>query len=289
MQEARIAFENRIRAIKDEVTPEGRIGFIMEKGLLEGAPPNTLKTVKHRGKETKILGLKHYENQLIKQMKPIVESDRLWVEWLSRIKGIGILTAAQLIAYFEPYWAQMEIPLYKKKQHKGKKLKQTETKTQKLYPPKHRSSLTHLCDYLVNEKTGRAERRERGKPTSGNPRYKTLFYKIFESLIRQKGECYNLWKQYHNETIESYPKWLNKWYNATTRKEVKKQHPKKYIPNTLDLSRRRFIKTFISLLWEKMQEIYNLPITRPQHAPNKPLTDKEWIHPNDVCELIPKC
>jgi len=289
MQQSRMAFENRIRAIRDETTSIGRLGWIVEEGIVEGVNPVLIEEASKRGKNKKVLGFKSYENELLKQMVPIVESNRLHTEWLSMTKGFGILTTAKLIAYFEPYWSKLEIVVKRKKQEKGKKLVKEKVKTKVLYPPKSRSSLTHLCDYLVDSETGRAEKRRKGKSTSGNPKFKRLFYVIFESILKQKGKCYDIWKEYHEQVIENYPNYLKKWYDAETREECKKLHPSKYIPSTLDLSRRRWIKTFISLLWEKYQEIYGLEITRPQHARDQPLTDEEWIHPNDICEPFQLC
>jgi len=287
MQDARIAFENRIRAIRDEVTPVGRLGFIIEEKVTKGVNPKSFEeaTKGKRGKQSKkVLGMQVYENDLVKQMKPLVESNRLWAEWLSKVKGVGILSAAKIIAYFEPYWAELEVVLRRKKRHRGQLLNEEQVVTQKLYPPKSRSSLGKLCGYGVVEDTGRASKMTAGQKLMGNPIYKSFFYVLSESLIRQKGKPYAIFRKYHEEILDTYADYLQKWYGARTRKEVKKLHKKTYIPNSMDLSRRRFIKTFISIIWEKFQEIYELPIPPPQHAPNQPLTEKEWIHPEDLIE-----
>jgi len=180
MQDARIAFENQIRAVKDETTSLGRLGFIFEEGVVKGATAKVAEPITYRKKQKRILGVACYEKELEKQMKPIVESNRLYIEWLRHIKGIGILTSARIIAYFEPYWAEMKIVTRRKKQHKGKKLDKDEVTKKKLYPPKSRSSLNKLCDYIVinngekQQNIGRAERRIRNHKTSGNPKYKSI-------------------------------------------------------------------------------------------------------------------
>jgi hypothetical protein len=238
----------------------------------------------------KILGIKNLEKSLIKEMTPIVEQHRLWTEWLRGIKGISILTAAKLIAYFEPYWAELEVPLYMKKKHEGKLLTKPQFKTVKFYTPKSRSSLIKLCGYAVDDATGLAYRRVQHKSVVGNQEYRKTFYIIFESILKRKGKCYELWRRYHEDMKgKKYAKYLKKWFGATTRKEAKKLHPKTYIQSVLDLSRRRFIKTFISILWEKYQEIYRLPIPPPQHVKNLvPLKPNEWIHPLDLCDRVAK-
>jgi len=281
MQQARISFENQMRAINYGTTQFGRLGFILEKGIVEGVDKSSVEGV---GKK-KILGIKCYEDVLKKEMQPIVESHRLWIEWLRGIKGIGILSAAKLIAYFEPYWAEIEIVLRQKKQIKGKILTNPKIVTQKLYRPNSRSSLIKLCGYAVDDKTGRAYRLKHGEVRVGNPHYAQIFYIIFEAVLRQKGQCYKIWKQMHEQIKLKYPNYLEENYGAKTREEAKKENPKIYIPNIFQLSRRKFIKVFISLLWEKMQELYGLPITVPQHCRDTPLSKKEWIHPLNLCEL----
>jgi hypothetical protein len=282
MQRARISFENQIRAISQGTgSTVGRLGFILEQGVVEGVEKSAIEGA---GKK-KILGIKCYEDAMEREMRPIVESHRLWIEWLRGVKGIGILTAAKIIAWIEPYWAELDIVLRIKKREKtGEELPEPILKTVKLFRPQARSSLIKLCGYAVNDEDKRAYFRAPNKPIVGNAKLRKMFFILFEAILRQKGKCYDLWKRYHLEEIADYPNYLQKWYSASTRQEAKKLNPKKYIPNTLALSRRRFIKTFISILWEKYQEIYGLPVTTPQHARGIPLKPKQWIHPIDLCE-----
>jgi hypothetical protein len=300
MQKARQAFENRVRSLVQGATQEGRLGWLIEDSMVEGMDnvemPEGYEDIGRPKK--KFHGLQYWEDDLVKQMKLIVENNKLYVEWLGRVKGIGILTAAKMIAYFEPYWAEMEMTAYvKKKERTGEVLDAPQKKTFKLYRPKSRSSLIKLCGYGVDETSHRAFCRANYNKEScmGNAEYKKTMYVLFDAVIRQKGKCYDLFKRYHEETLANYEKYLIKHYGYPTRIEVKKNFPKQYIPNSLDLSRRRFIKTFLSILWEKYQEIYNLPISRPQHNPDpnsqiklsdaeRELSDTEWLHPEDLCE-----
>lgn len=294
MQKARQAFASRIRSINDGATTEGRIGFLIEDNTLKGAEmSNGMENIGKKNK--KFCGVEYWEKDLVKQMTDIVENHKLWVEWLYGVKGISILTAAKMIAYFEPYWAELELESYvKKKEHTGEELEVQEKKMHKFYRPQFRSSLTNLCGYGVN-KDHRAFCKANYTKDSimGNAEYKKTFYILFECIIRQKGKCYDVWKTYDVEVKAKMADYLTRNYGFPTRPECRKANSKVYIPNTLDLSRRRFIKTFISILWEKYQQIYGLPITRPQHNPDptrtlsdkqRELTDKQWIHPEDLME-----
>jgi hypothetical protein len=276
MQDARIVFENKIRAISSGTTPLGRMGFIPEQGLVEGLN----ETNPHSNSSRRIMGLSSYEKLMEKEMKDIVEGSRIWVEWLSNVRGIDILTAAKIIAYFEPYWAGLEIPLRVKKQNKGKVLDEAITVTKKLFAPASRSALGKLCGYIVDE-NGRAVRRERGKKCVGNPMFKAFIYKMIMPLQCHNTKAKAIMDKYHEYYKTNYANYLMRNFNgATTRKDAKKVSP--YVPSTYELAQRHFSKLLISLIWEKFQEVYNLPITTPQHIRNKPLTKKEWIHPADL-------
>jgi hypothetical protein len=118
----------------------------------------------------------------------------------------------------------------------------------------------------------------------GNAEYKKTLYIVFDCLLKQCGKSYDIWSIYNEKIKSSYPDYLMRNYGTNTREEAKKLHPKKFIPSTFDLSRRRFIKTFLSIFWEEMQVIYNLPITSPQHVRGVDLKKEEWLHPEDLCD-----
>lgn len=293
MQKARIAFENRIRSMSEGTMQIGRIGWLMESSVIQGVEQteNTFEDIipKPQGRPSKrFFGMDCYEKELEKQMTPIVENSKIYVEWLGRIKGIGILTSAKLIAYFEPYWAEIEIQLYrKKKERTGEELDKPEVKTIRLHRPYFRSSLVNLCGYGVDNESHRAFCRanyDKNTTIMGNAEYKTTMFKLFTSILYQKGKCYDLWKKYDDEVKASYSQYLMKNYGFPTRAEVRKAFPNKYIPSTMDLSRRRFIKTFLSIFWEKMQETYGLSVSTPQHCRDVPMEESEWIHPKQLCD-----
>lgn len=298
-QQAREDFENRIRSIKDEVAPDCELGFIVENTLTEGVDMQPRPMTKS-GKQAKtVFGLRRFESAIKKEIEDIVEGHRFYTEWTANVKGLGIWLTAELIAFLESYWAELEIVIRKKKMERGQKLDKEETITKKLYPPKSRSSLSHLCGYInrncekcglpseqcqcedKEESIGRAYRLTKGQKAVGNPRLKALMYVIHGSALKQQGKLYDVWKKEHEEIIRKYPQYLKQNYGAETREECKKLF-KGYIPNTLDLSRRYFIKVFLSLVWEKYQELYRLPIPPPQHCRGVPLSNKDWIHPKDV-------
>jgi hypothetical protein len=301
-QKARIKYENQIRAITDGTTPIGRLGFIYEESQKNGVNIDISGIEETTGKnKKKILGVETYERIMERDMKEIVENNRIWLEWLQHVDGIGILTAARIIAYFEPYWAGLTIPVKTKKSTKeGVKLDNNEITMKTLFTPKSRSSLAILCGFGVADgeigtqgsfRAIKAKRGVKGQTILGrtnlNVRYKSFFYNIHGTAIKQTGSKLNmLWKMYDNPIKASKETYLTKRFGAPTRQEIKKLYKSQgksvYIPSTLELSGRRFIKTFISLIWEKYQEIYNLPISIPQHTRGIDLDEKQWIKPNDL-------
>jgi len=257
----RVATGNRIDAIKEIWVRHGIDTSEEEASFLEG--------------KTSVLNKFPRLQRLVeKQMKNLVVQSRLWIEWLSKVNGIGIGLAGQLIGTFEPYWQELEVPVFKKGSEKPVYTK--------LFRPQSRSALNKMCGLLVVGPygTGRAERRQKGKKCSGNPQLKALILRnVVVSLIRQKGSYYQLYLKLKQECEDTYSEYLMKWYKLPTRKEVRKTYPKEFIPSADQLARRRLAKIFLSHLYEKLNEIYGIKTEPPQHAPNQPLTEEEWIHP----------
>lgn len=249
---SRIAFENRIRSIKNEITSKCELGIVVEESIVDGLKVN----------DRKVFGLKVFEVEIEVQIRNIVLKHTLWWSVFKNIEGIGTTLAGKIIANIEPYYAGIEVKEYRD----GKET------IRKLTPPKSRSALNKLFGYSVDD-SGRAERMKQGQKSVGSRKKKALMYNVFLSCIKKKGKARAVYDEIYKKIEKRYPSYLLKNYGTADREVAKKKYG--YVPSVFDLARRKWIKVFLSLLWEEFNKLYNLPITLPQAERGVPLKEED--------------
>jgi len=263
-QSARIATEHRIRSLNQkysDMIPQHK--DCMYKEILEGEE-----------------GFTEEEKKLKQEIEDYAKDTRLWNEWCIDVKGLGLYSCGLIVGLLEPYWARMIVKQTVK--NNSKPIEKT------LYPFASRSALLKICGHALNKNGMSVGKYRNVKGLRGNPKIKAYFWRIGKNLVMAKGIYYELFKIINEKTKKDYSKYLMRHYGVETREEAKKKYPHvKYIASTLDITRKKFTKLFISHIWEEFQRIYKLPITSPQHNPSIEynnqkgisISDEQWIHP----------
>jgi hypothetical protein len=172
-QKGRIAYYNRLNRFPEEVRK-----MIEKETLFEeiGANMNRL------------------EKSLINAMKKELENDELYTKVLSRIKGIGIVMGADLIAWLcreRDFTIANSHPTFDqiKKLPYAKIEKIDEKQSRVILPPvldvaKYPSDLYKYCGLIPKC------RRVKGEQINYNPKMKTLFWKVVRQILLARKSFY---------------------------------------------------------------------------------------------------
>ncbi|MHC1599857.1 MAG: TIGR-Tas system RNA-guided endonuclease, partial [Candidatus Methanospirareceae archaeon] len=179
--------------------------------------------------------LQELERRLQRSLKEMIKDLPIYREFLSNIPGIGIVSSAGLIAYFDPHKAQHISSFWK------------------------RAGL-----HVVN---GKAARRTAGQKSDFNPKIKSfVLYRIGMNFLRVKtpyySDLYEKYKQLENEKLNNpieNPK--NCPYYEECRKKTNKTPACKMHVHLRAL--RRMVKRFLADLWIVWRKLEGLPITKP--------------------------
>jgi hypothetical protein len=110
----------------------------------------------------KLFAIAKRAHETEQEYKDVIESmireHPLWIGFLSKIKGIGVLLAGSILASFDPYQA------------------------------KHPSSFWKFAGLHVVD--GKAPKRSKGQITDYNPKARTLCWKIADSFVKQRTPEY---------------------------------------------------------------------------------------------------
>jgi len=187
-QKGRIAFNNRLNRFPDEIRK------LIEKET----------SFKEIGKNMKDL-----EESIKKAIEKELEKDELYTKVLKRIKGIGVVLSADLIAWLcreRDFSIANSHPAFEqiKKLPYAKVEKINELQSRVIMPPvldiaKYPSDLYCYCGLIPNSK------KVKGKPINYNPKLKTLFWKIARQILMAKRSYYcTMYSREKTKFLEKY-------------------------------------------------------------------------------------
>ena len=201
--------------------------------------------------------LKKFEKQYQKQILFLVKDEPIYTEYLSKIRGVAELTAANLIGYLG-YCENFDTI----------------------------SKVWRYCGLAVFD--GSAERKKKGEKIHYNPKLKTLMYKISDCFIKQGDGYRKLYDKFKAFYRKKYPEEIvNPNYVApkdpTDEKSKGKGFKKKYTPMHIDLmTRRKVEKIFLANYYLTARKMKGLPVRDPypmeylKHTTMiKPFTDRK--------------
>lgn len=175
-----------------------------------------------------------------KMLKRSLQQMPIYVNWLSQIRGMGVLTSAQLIAIVG------DITRFDKP-----------------------SSLTHYFGGH-NDEEGRATRPRRGKEASWNPKAKALLFGVIgDNFIKQRAIFRKIYDKRTAKTKRMHPEWWHLNPDGTKAKG-KNMHPKHGYRDGIRVMMKRFLLEF----WIASYQAKGLqPPRKPYSArfhPNQP-------------------
>jgi hypothetical protein len=172
-QKGRIAYYNRLNRFPEEIRS------ITEKETVFSEIAKNMEKL---------------EKSLINAMKKELEKDELYTKVLSRIKGIGVVLSADLIAWLcreRDFTIANSHPMFEqiKKLPYAKIEKIDEKQSRVILPPvldvaKYPSDLYKYCGLIPKC------RRVKGEQISYNPKLKTLFWKVARQILLARKSFY---------------------------------------------------------------------------------------------------
>lgn len=237
LQASRIQYNNRVKMIEQNKSSETN---------LEKEPLDNI-----------FEGLEKFEKNLQSVLQDYV-SDKPQMEYLSRIRGIGTILSANLIAIYGDMSKFDTI-----------------------------SRLWSYSGFGIHD--GVADRRKKGEKIHYNPFAKTLGWKLMQSWIKQSADK-SFYRKYYDQVKAKYMEREGYFFNATAspkgadgkvievpegkkpkgewqiRDGWKPKEGQKEPMTKLHIERmtqRKVIKLFLSHLWISIRKIYKLPITDP--------------------------
>lgn len=200
--------------------------FSLIEGMTLAKMPTCPKCGKRSKFELKTGGVKETEEQAKKMLKTYVEAEPIWNIYLSNVKGMGYVLAANLIksvGYCE----------------------KADTVSQ----------LWAFCGYHVVN--GKAPKREKGKMLGFNLELKTMVWKISDSLMKgNKGYYRGIYDSEKEKQLNRvYSKGvLNEKYNGYDEDSTQLSKGHAHMR-----ALRKMVKHFLSHYWECSREIVGLP------------------------------
>jgi len=181
-------------------------------------------------------GMKSIENQYKKLIARAIKQEPIYVEFLSKIRGVGPIHSANLVKIFGDC-----------------------SKFSTL------SRLRAYVGYGVNE-DGKAPRKEKGKTLNFNHRARSLIYMISQNLMKQnKGIYRKKFEEYKKKQEErEFPEgYLKRMYGAKKEKKngkgYKKEDTKLSKGHVNNRALRKAVKLLLAHFWEASRELAGLP------------------------------
>jgi hypothetical protein len=248
-QKGRIAYSNRLNRLPEEIKK-----MIEKETVFENISKN----------------MENLEKSLVKAMESEVKNEELYTKVLSRIKGIGVVMSADLIAWLckeRDFTIANSHPVFEKiKQLPYAKIEKIDDKQSRvILPPvldlaKYPSDLYKYCGLIPGSK------KAKGQQIKYNPKMKTLFWKIVRQILMAKKSYYCT--MYQMEKDHFYEKY----------KEVKKGSPKMFAHLTAikKVSRHLALTIYLAYKHLKGQEKHlPYPVDVLGHGVEPPFVDGE--------------
>ena len=187
------------------------------------------------------------EEMMAEDLRRAMENRLIWTEWLSKIYGIDLLLAAEVIGGFE--WA----------------LKPGETIATHFKVP---SQMWAFAGLNVNPKTGKPPKRVGGKKlTFCAPLRSILIGRVGPSFVRQSSEKSSYRRFYVEAKKKEYAKLRRQGIKIVPASKLPvDKRGKRYEPEGIiseghvhNRAVRLTVKLFVSHLWEKCRELEGLP------------------------------
>jgi len=130
---------------------------------------------------------------------------------------------------------------------------------------KHVSSFWKFAGFHVDEKTGKAPKREPGKKLEYNNQLRSMCYRLAQGLLRGKGRYYKFYLKIKKQLEERYSSRDMKIQPTPQRSVGKRMEPEGVIwsGHLHNQAVRRMIKLFLSHLWVEWRKAEKLPVTKP--------------------------
>ena len=229
-QKLRLAQENRLRMY-------GKLG--MDVSGIEWYPTD----------------LKKLEEMFYKGIESFVKSDPLWIQFLSKVKGIGPFMAGGLIAWFDD--------------------------------PARASSPSAMWKYAgLAVIDGMPDRRKAGETLSYSPKLKVHMWKIGKQFLFAKGAYYRYYLDQKEYAKNKHPTPMDiSEYSQKQRVAYYKAHPEEWPDGKIHMyAYRKMLKLFLSNMWEAWREVSNLPVPKPYAE--SILGHKDIIHYRDMIDKV---
>ena len=257
-QEMRLAFENRLRILK----------------TVAKLPEETVKIT--------TLALESYkqtEDDLAKSMAKELKAIPVYTEYLSKIKGIGPVYSACLIAWIDGarlYCSECNARINLAKgvcESCEKKIKKFEDVRMEGQSIARFETVSKLLRYAgLSAIDGKVQRRRIGASIDFNMKLKTLMFKIGTGLMMSKNPEYRkLYDQFHEEYAKRGD------YSAANPSGNKN---KKHLQFR---SMKKMERIFLSNLWVKWRQLEGLPVSEPyafavlHHSKEHLITPEEMV------------
>lgn len=178
--------------------------------------------------------MKAVEERFEKEMMMLVRKEYVWQEYLSKVKGIGPIMAAGLIAWFDD--------------------------------PAKANTPSKMWKYAgLGVTDGKADRKHKGENIGFNPKLKTHMYKIGKQLFFAKGNYYKYYLGEKKLISEKHKPAID--VESLAKKDrvtYWQEHPNEW-PNGKchSYAFRKMLKLFLSNFWEVWRDSEGLPKAQP--------------------------
>ncbi|MFQ5405762.1 MAG: hypothetical protein ACE5DI_01240 [Candidatus Micrarchaeia archaeon] len=252
MQKVRLAEMNRARQLLYRRLED--LGYAVEEKKLEGekafgekvsdkvlkpALEKAIKEGKLSEQEVELIEenskygkkFKALEAEIQKRFSPRISTHPVYVNYLSKFKGVGVLTSARLICFLGDCY------------NGG-----NEEHEKDRFPTV--SKLWAYAGYSVDD--GRAQRRKKGQKSNWNNRLKTLGFLIGDSFIKQRSKYREIYDAERKRLRELHPE------------KIKVDGKTKYNDGHVHaMARRNMVKKFFCNYWIWVRKFYGFPVREP--------------------------
>lgn len=257
-QKGRVAYSNRLNRLPEEAKK-----LIEQETLFKEISTN----------------LNNLEKSLIKAIENEVKKEPIYEKFLSKIKGIGPVMGADLIAWActerdfvlgktHPMLEQIKQLPYAKIEDLGNvvRVKMPSVLSVAKYP----SDFYKYCGLIPNSK------RKRGETISYNPKMKTLFWKIVRQILMARKSHY----------VVLYKVWKNQYYEKY-KNETKTAKMKAHLTAVKKVARHLAFSLYLAYKYLNGEPAY-LPyaVNFPPHTLEPPFIDGEDGKPEYLSFLV---
>ena len=186
----------------------------------------------------------NHEEEMLEMLRTSVDKRPVWSSWLSQVRGMGLVLAAQVIGGFESA------------------LDPGETIAT------HFRTVSQMWAFAgLDVRNGKTPRREKGKKLTFNSSLRsTLLGRIFPSFLKQKADRSGYRKLYDKMKRQEERKYKDKGWEIVPAAKLPSRGGKRYEPEGIisvghlhNRVRRRVMKIFVAHLWEECRLAEGLP------------------------------